>query len=120
MGPMKKTSEVDAISLEKKTMAEKLKNIMEIKTAREKRDKELDDLNALREILDAEEAEAKNSQMILENKKALFPAWSFDQMQNEVIGEPNLFWLEPKTSFDITNDVECQLDFPITPRAFLF
>ncbi|CAI9277861.1 unnamed protein product [Lactuca saligna] len=83
-GPLKKTSEVDAISLEKKTMSEKLKNIKEVKDvrkvhvssgygkgkvniiseedtkedpvmteleneAREKRDKELDELNALKD-----------------------------------------------------------------------
>lgn len=85
-----------------------------------KRDKEHDELNALREKLDAQEAEAKNSEMILENKKALFLSWTLERMQKEAINELNTFWLEPKTSFDINNDVKCQLDFPITPRAFLF
>ncbi|CAH1412094.1 unnamed protein product [Lactuca virosa] len=118
------TKETDIIRLEKKTLAEKYKNIKEVKTgqrdhvslgsgkgklniisekgteddpvltetermAREKRDKELDELNALREKLDAEEAEAKNSEMIIESNKALFTAWNLEY-------------------------------FPITPRSFLF
>lgn len=74
---------------------------------RQEIDKELDEFNALRENLDAEEAEAKNFEMILENKKALFPAWTLERMQKEAINEMNTFWLEPKTSFDINNDVEC-------------
>ncbi|CAH1436208.1 unnamed protein product [Lactuca virosa] len=108
-----KTKEADTISLENKNLAEKFKNIKEVKTAwkdhvssrsgngkvnivyekvieedpmlieskriaRQKRDKEHDELNALREKLDGEEAEAKNSEIILENKKALFPAWTFE------------------------------------------
>ncbi|CAH1423402.1 unnamed protein product [Lactuca virosa] len=152
---MKKTKEVDMIKLEMKTMAEKFKNIKEVKTgqndhvssgsgkgkvniisekvtekdlmltekeriARENMEKELDELNALREKLDVEEAEARNLEIILENKKALFMAWTLDRMQKSTIDDPNIFWLEPKTSFQINKEVECQFDFPITPRRFLF
>lgn len=83
-------------------------------------DKQLDELNALRRKLDVEEAKARNSEVILENKKALFPAWTLERVQKEAIDESNTFWLEPKTSFDIKNEIECQLNFSITPRAFLF
>lgn len=58
--------------------------------------------------------------MILENNEALFLAWTPDRMHKEAIDDPDIFWLEPKTSFDINNDVECQFDFPINPRDFLF
>lgn len=90
------------------------------KIENEKRDKELDELISLKAKLDAEDVELKNTKQILESKKTLFPEWTLDRMQNEAINDPNLFWLEPKTSFDTNNDVECQLDFLITPRVFLF
>ncbi|CAI9297601.1 unnamed protein product [Lactuca saligna] len=48
------------------------------KVEREKMDKELDELNVLMKKLDAEEAKAMNSELILENKKALFPAWTLE------------------------------------------
>lgn len=41
-------------------------------------------------------------------------------MHKEAIDEPKNVWLEPKTSLDIKNEIECQLDFPIIPSAFLF
>ena len=111
----KETKEAYSIRLEKKTSAEKYKNMKEVKTGwkdhvslgsgkgnvniisrkgteedltltrkekveREKRVKELDELNALRKKLDAEETGARNSEMILENKKALFPAWTLERV----------------------------------------
>lgn len=75
--------------------------------AREKIDKEPDELNALREKLDAEEAKAKYSEMTLEKMKALFTSWTLKRMKKEVVNELNTFWLEPKTFVDIKNDVEC-------------
>ncbi|CAI9262087.1 unnamed protein product [Lactuca saligna] len=35
----------------------------------------------------------------------------------EAVDEPNIHWLEHSVSFDLSDS---QLDFPITPRAFLF
>lgn len=70
--------------------------------------------------LDAEEVEVKNSLLILETQKTLFPAWTIERIQNEAIDEPNLYWLEPTTSFDTHNNIECHMDFPMTPRVVLF
>ncbi|CAI9263689.1 unnamed protein product [Lactuca saligna] len=70
--------------------------------------------------LEAEEAEVRNSAFILKNQMSLFPVWTIQQIQKEAIDLPELYWLGPKTSFDNFNDIEYQLDFPLTPRAFLF
>ena len=64
-----------------------------------KRDKELDELNALRQKLDGEDAEVKNSAFILESQKSLFPAWTLQRILKEAINLPELYWLEPKTFF---------------------
>ena len=87
---------------------------------KEKSDKELDEIDALRRQFKAEEAKAKVAKLILETQKSLFLAWSLERIQKESIKDPNLYWLEPTTSFDLSNNVECQFDFPINPRAFLF
>lgn len=60
---------------------------------RERMDKELKELNALKKKL--------------------------ERIQKEAIDDPNLYWLEPTTSFDTNNEVDW-LDLPMTPRAFLF
>ncbi|CAI9289146.1 unnamed protein product [Lactuca saligna] len=70
--------------------------------------------------LEAQEDEVKNAKRMLETQKTLFPSWSMECMQKEAIDDPIIYWLDPLISFDLNNDVECQLDFPITPRAFLF
>ena len=82
-------------------------------------DKQLDELNALRRKLDVEEAKARNSEVILENKKALFPAWTFERMQKEAIDEPNTFWLEPKKNLISRMKYSVNSIFFITPRSFL-
>lgn len=38
----------------------------------------------------------------------------------EAIDTPKQLWLEPAVSFDLSNNMDSQLDFPTTPRAFLF
>ena len=86
----------------------------------EKSDNDLDELNALRRKFEVEEAESKSTKLVPETQKSLFPTWFFERIQKEAIEDLNLFQLDPTTSFDLTNDVECQFDFPITPRAFLF
>lgn len=87
---------------------------------RETRDKELDELNSLRKKFDAEDVEAKNPAFIFESHNALFPAWTLQQIQKESIDLLELYCLDTKTSFDTNNEVEFHLDFPLTPRAFLF
>ena len=74
----------------------------------------------LREELETKEAEAKIARVTLETQKSLFPPWSVDKIQKEAIDAPNIYWLEPTISFDLNNEANSQLDFPITPRAFLF
>ena len=39
---------------------------------------------------------------------------------NKDIDNPSVYWLEPVTSFELENTLDSQLDFPITPKAFLF
>lgn len=36
------------------------------------------------------------------------------------IDNPNLFWLEPQTSFSIENEMEYQLEFSINAKSFQF
>ncbi|CAI9282882.1 unnamed protein product [Lactuca saligna] len=118
---MKKNAE--KIVLENKTMEDKLKNLKENKPRRKelkeqaKRDEELDALNALKAKFDAED---KFFEEILASKKVMFPEWIVDQIQEEAINNPNLYWLETQTSFSITNDLECQLDFLISAKVFQF
>ncbi|CAH1420516.1 unnamed protein product [Lactuca virosa] len=48
-----------------------------------KRDALLDELNALNAKFNAEEAKKKNVEAILANKKALFPSWSLEGIEEE-------------------------------------
>lgn len=59
--------------------------------AMEKCDKELDDLQALRKELEAQEPEAKNVKHMLETQKSLFPPWSMELMQKEAIDDPSIY-----------------------------
>ncbi|CAI9287045.1 unnamed protein product [Lactuca saligna] len=86
----------------------------------EQRDKELDKVITPWKDFEAKEAEAKNVKLVLETQMSLFPAWSHERIQKEVMDDPNLYSIEPTISFDLNKDVECQFNFPITPRAFLF
>ncbi|CAH1416085.1 unnamed protein product [Lactuca virosa] len=70
----------------------------------------LDELNAINAKIIAEEAKKKNVEATLANKKALFPPWSLERVEDEPIESPKLYWLEPQTSFSIENDLECQMD----------
>ncbi|CAH1454195.1 unnamed protein product [Lactuca virosa] len=81
---------------------------------RENLDKELDALNALKAKTEAEEVEEKNVEEILASKKAMFSKLIVDRIQKEAIYNPTLFWLEPQTSFSVKNEMDYQLDFPIT------
>lgn len=50
----------------------------------------------------------------------MFPEWTVDRIQKEAIDNPTLFWLEPHTSLSIKNEMDCQLDFIITAKPFIF
>ncbi|CAH1437432.1 unnamed protein product [Lactuca virosa] len=106
------------------TLEEKLKDLRKKKTSQKveqaKCDVLLDELNALNAKINDEEAEKKNVEAILANKKELFPPWSLERIEDESLNKPKLYWLEPQTSFSVDNDVECQLDLPITVIAFQF
>lgn len=39
---------------------------------------------------------------------------------NEAVDNPSIHWLDPVTSFEPDNTLDSQLDFPITPKTFLF
>lgn len=57
------------------------------RVARKKKDKELDEINALRHKLDAEDAEVKNLALILEDHKSFFlpKLFSGDKMKQSTI-----------------------------------
>lgn len=80
----------------------------------------LDELKTLNVEIIAEEAEQKNVVSILANKKAMFSDWTVERIEDEAINSPNLYWLEPQTSFSVENELECQMDLPIITKAFQF
>ncbi|CAI9281350.1 unnamed protein product [Lactuca saligna] len=66
----------------------------------DKKDKELDDLNALRNKFEAEEVDAKNAKLVLETHKYLFLAWSPERIQKEATDDSNIYWLDPTISLN--------------------
>lgn len=56
-------------------------------------------MNALKAKIEVEEVKEKNFEEILSSKKAIFPEWTVDWIQKKAIDNPNMFWLEPHTSF---------------------
>jgi len=87
---------------------------------RAEKDKVLDELNALRKRLDAQDAKDLEAKLDLETRQGLFPVWDVRRMLLEAIDPPKELWLEPAVSFDLSNSLDSQLDFPTTPRAFIF
>jgi len=83
-------------------------------------DRQLDELNEIRKRLDAHDAEMLNAKLTLETRKSLFPEWDRRRMLFEAIEIPKQFWLESAVSFDLSNNVDSQLDFVTTATAFLF
>ncbi|CAI9276534.1 unnamed protein product [Lactuca saligna] len=90
------------------------------KIARKKGDKEIHNLLNLRQELEANDADAEIVKVTLATQKSLFPLWTLERIQKEAVDEPSTHWLEPSISFQLDNIVDSQLDFPITPRDFLF
>ena len=43
-----------------------------------------------------------------------------ERILNEAIDNPNVYWLVPVVTFELENTSKSQLDFTITPKAFLF
>ncbi|CAI9271186.1 unnamed protein product [Lactuca saligna] len=64
--------------------------IEEERAERERSDKELDDLHALRKKFEAKEVETKNVKLVLKIHKSLFHAWSMERIQKEAIDYPSL------------------------------
>ncbi|CAI9301617.1 unnamed protein product [Lactuca saligna] len=87
---------------------------------RKKHDQELDENLRVAREAEAREREARDAQLNWETKKVFFPSWSRERILNEVIDNPNVYWLELRTSFKQENILGSQLDFLITPKAFLF
>lgn len=42
------------------------------------------------------------------------------RIKREAIDDMSVYWREHVVSFDMNNEAYSQIDFPITPRAFLF
>lgn len=92
----------------------------EEKLVQKKRDKELDDVMELKKESESNKVEERVVNVTLETQKSLFPPWTIKRIQKEAIDEPSNNWLEPSVSFELENTPDSQLDYPITPRAFLF
>lgn len=90
------------------------------KLIRKKHDIELDDLLRVHKELEDREMEAKIAKVTLETQKSHFPPWTMERIQKEAIDDLTTHWLEPSISFKLDNTADSQLDFPITPRAFLY
>lgn len=90
------------------------------KLFRKKRDKELDNLLWVTKDLDGQEAEERIAKVTPKTKKTLFPPWSFERIQKEVIVDLSVLCLEPAVLYEQNNTANSQLDFPLTPKAFLF
>ncbi|CAI9281877.1 unnamed protein product [Lactuca saligna] len=43
-----------------------------------------------------------------------------DLKQRKAFDNPNIYWLDLVTSFELENTLDSQLDMPLTPKAFLF
>ncbi|KAI3682221.1 hypothetical protein L2E82_50084 [Cichorium intybus] len=81
------------------------------------RDEEIDDI--LRINRELEEAAETDAALLLESRKLHFPRWDFQRMRKDAITEPIENWLQPICSYDTSNQVDSQFDFPITARVFL-
>ncbi|CAI9286962.1 unnamed protein product [Lactuca saligna] len=66
------------------------------------------------------EKELRDDQITLEATRLLFPPWFMERILTKATGNPHIHWLESVTSFGLENTMDSQLDFPITPKPFLF
>ncbi|CAI9271277.1 unnamed protein product [Lactuca saligna] len=100
---------------------EKEEDLSEVlKLKRKKRDQELDEAQHVAKEAEATKKEACDAQVTLKTQKSLFPPWSMERILNEAIDNRSVYWLELVVSFDLDNSSESRLEFPVTPKAFLF
>ncbi|CAI9259812.1 unnamed protein product [Lactuca saligna] len=78
-----------------------------------------EDKEELSEELEAKEAKARIVKVTLETQKSLFLPWTMERIHNEAVNNPNTHCLDPSLSFNLNNTIDFQLDFLITPKAFL-
>ncbi|CAI9290246.1 unnamed protein product [Lactuca saligna] len=90
------------------------------KLIRKKHDVELDNLSRVRKELEDQEMEAEIAKVTLVTLITLFPPWPMERIQKEAVDEPSTRWFESSVSFEPDSTTDSLLDFPITPRAFLF
>ncbi|CAI9283106.1 unnamed protein product [Lactuca saligna] len=74
---------------------------------------------SLRE-LEAKEAEDRVLNVTLATQMSVIPPWTLERIQKEEIDDPSVYLLEPSVSFELINIIDSQLEFPLTPKAFLF
>ncbi|KAI3790935.1 hypothetical protein L2E82_04384 [Cichorium intybus] len=84
------------------------------------RETEVDEILNLTRKLDAEEAAKREAELLLQTQMSLFPPWHYKRMTMEAITEPVENWLQPIASYNTSNDVNSQFDFPMTAKALLF
>lgn len=90
------------------------------KLVRKKRDKELDNILRYTRGLDTKEAEERLVKVTHETQKTILPPLSFERIQKEEIGDPEVLWLQPAVSFDLNNTANSQIDFHFILEDFLF
>ncbi|CAI9285120.1 unnamed protein product [Lactuca saligna] len=90
------------------------------KLKRKKRDQELDENLRVEKEVEIREKEPRDAQITLKTQRDLFLPWLMERILKEAIDNPKVYSLEPVASFELENTLECQLDFPITVKAFLF
>lgn len=90
------------------------------KLVKKKRDTKLYDLLRIRKKFEDQEMESKVAKVTLKTQKSLFPQWTLEIIQKEVIDELSTHCLESLVSFELDNIADSQLDFPISPRDILF
>lgn len=70
--------------------------------------------------LEAKEQETRISMITHETQMSLFPPWSLERIQKEAIDDLSVHWMERLVSFELNNIADSHLDFPLTPKSFLF
>ncbi|CAI9280620.1 unnamed protein product [Lactuca saligna] len=80
----------------------------------------LNKLEGVSEEAEENEKKLRDAQITLEARKMLFPPWFMERILTEATENLSIHKLELVTYFELENTMDLQLDFPITPEAFLF
>lgn len=91
-----------------------------VKKSQATRDKEPDELNAPRFRLDQQDVEIWNKETVEAWRRGFLPAWIVERMQEEAIKKFKIYWLEPNTSFSVSNVHDNTLDFSMATKACFF